>query len=142
YLTTGAQVRANVAVTNGQTLIQDIDLSQATYGITGTISVQSGFTMVASSGAGVTVNTLTDLLADATSQTLQLGGVQTFGPNGPQCTGGTSTQLTTARVEAFPKDINSYGQANRNGQTNCFGVGQYKYGAIAADGSYSIAGLS
>jgi len=36
--------------------------------------------------------------------------------------GGTATIVTTARVEAFPKNFNSFNHSNRNGLTNASGL--------------------
>jgi hypothetical protein len=140
YKTTGAQVRTPVSVTNSLTSTVNLILNATTYQVSGTVSVQSGFPMTDTTGALVTVNTITDLLNDATTQTLTFGG--TFGPSATGCVGGTQVTTTTARVEAFPKDFNSYNAANRSGFNNCFGVGQYHYSAIAPDGSYTITGLT
>jgi hypothetical protein len=142
YLTTGAEVRQNIGVANGDTQTVPLNLSIPTYNVSGTVSVLSGFTMSDSTGSVVTVNTVTDLLAAATNQTLMLGGQVQYGPSGPNsCQGGTPTTATTARVEAFPKDFDSYRDVTRS-VANCFGVGQYKYGTIAANGTYSITGLT
>ncbi len=138
YRRSGAQVAQNVAVTNGQAQTIDLDLGAQTFAATGSVSIQSGFSMVDTNGSLVTVNTVGDLLAAATTQVLTLGGTPQYVGTTFTCAGGVATTTTTARVEAFPKNFNNFDQANRNGLANCFGVGQYKYGTIAADGSFSI----
>ena len=145
YRTTGAQVQKNFLLSNGQTLTLNLDLSLPVYTISGNVSVQSAFSMRNSSNSLVTINTLSDLLSNATTQTLILGGVQQFGAAGVagfQCSGGTTTVVSQVRVEAFPKNFNSYGNANRSGFNNCFGVGQYIYGLVDAQGNYTIPGLT
>jgi hypothetical protein len=147
YGTTGAQAQTTINLTNGQTASVTLDLSAPTYAVSGTVSVQSGFSMQGSSGTLVTINTISDLLTNATSQNLYLGGVS--GGNGTGVAGGgtncsnvTPISTTTARVEAFPKSFTSFGNTNRSGLSNCYAVGQYSYGIIQADGSYSIPNLS
>ena len=58
------------------------------------------------------------------------------------CSQAVPLSTSTARVEAFPKTFNSFGNANRSGFTNCFALGGYYFGAINSDGSYSIPNLS
>ncbi|MFA5975515.1 MAG: carboxypeptidase regulatory-like domain-containing protein [Elusimicrobiota bacterium] len=132
YRTTGAQIRTNFPVANGQTVTQNLNLSAATRRISGTISIQSAFSVRGSSGSLVSINTIADLLSNATNQTLYIGGYS-----------GTSVVSTsTARVEAFPKTFYSYNENNRTGFSNYFSVGGYNYGVIDSSGNYSIPGLS
>jgi len=145
YKTTGAQAHSTVNLTNGQTATVVLDLSAPTYKISGTVSVQSGFSMTGSSGSLVTINTISGLLANATSQNLYIGGTA-GGPGtaggGLNCSQTTPISTTTARVEAFPKSFNSFGDSNRSGFTNCFGIGQYNFSVIDSSGNYSIPNLS
>ncbi len=140
YQTSGAQAQTTVNLTNGQMASVLLDLSAQTFAISGTVSVQSGFSVRATTGSLVTVNTITDLLANAATQNLYLGGTSNFGA--VDCSQVAPLSTSTARVEAFPKSFNSFGNTNRSGFTNCFGVGQYNYGIIQPDGSYSIPNLS
>jgi len=146
YGTTGAQAQSTVNLTNGQTASVLLDLSAPTFAISGAVSVQSGFSMRGTTGTLVTVNTVTDLLANATNQNIYIGGTNAIGVAGGggalSCGNVVPITTSTARVEAFSKSFNSFGNMNRSGFTNCFGVGQYKYGTIQADGSYSIPNLS
>ena len=141
YLTSGAQKQINTSVTEGSPVNLTLDLRATTYSVTGTVSVQSGFSMQNSTGTVVTVNTITDLLAAATTQVLTMGTIQFNGPTAMQCVG-TSITTSTARVEAFPKTFNSFNNSNNFSLPNCFGVGQYRYGVIDSNGNYSISGLS
>jgi hypothetical protein len=143
YQTTGAQVQKSFLLSNGQALAMDLNLGAQTYAVSGTVSVQNAFPIRNSSGSLVAINTLGDLLANATSQVVTLGATVLPGnaAGAAGCTGGTPTVLSTVRVEAFPKDFNSYGSASRSGFTNCFGVGQYKYALIDSSGNYTVSGL-
>ena len=147
YRTTGAQVQTTVNLTNGQNAALVLDLSAPTFTVSGTVSVQSGFSM-RSGTATATVNTITDLLANATNQNIYIGGTTVAGGSGVaggsalDCSQTVPVTTSTARVEAFPKFFNSFGNSNRSGFTNCFAVGQYNYGTIQADGTYSIPNLS
>src|SRR5205807_6717807 len=98
-----------------------------------------------SSNSLVSINTLTDLLNNATSQVITLNASIQGGNAGTAanaCSGGTPTTVSTVRVEAFPKDFFSYGNSDRKNLNNCFGVGQYKYGVVDSSGNYTISGLS
>jgi len=149
YTTSGAQTQTYFVLANGQTQTINLDLSAPTYSVSGNVSVQNAFSMRNSSNSLVLINTLTDLLNNATTQTLILGGspqnngaAGTAAGTGFQCIGGTPTVVSTVRVEAFPKNFNSYGNANRNSFNNCFDVGQYQYGVVDSSGNYSISGLT
>lgn len=141
YRTTGAQVRQSLYVTNGQTTTMNLDLSAPTYSVSGTVSILSGFTMRNSTGTLVTIGTLADLQQNAVSQTVTIGG-NPSGGSANACSGGTPTNLSTVRVEAFPKQLNGYNDPTRNGFSNCFAIGQYSYGLINASGQYTISGLT
>ena len=141
YKTTGAQVRTSFILSNGQTLTQNLDLSAPTYSISGSISIQNAFSIRNSSNSLVSINTLTDLLNNATSQVITLNASIQGGNAGTAanaCSGGTPTTVSTVRVEAFPKDFFSYGNSDRKNLNNCFGVGQYKYGVVDSSGNYTI----
>ena len=118
----------------------DLNLNLPVYSISGNVSVLSGFSIRNSSNTLVTINTLSDLLSNATTQTLIFGGVQQFVGTSNQCVGGTAITTSTVRVEAFPKNFNSFGNATRSTLNNCFGVGQYLYGIVDAQGNYTILG--
>src|SRR5439155_1544281 len=106
----------------------NIDLGAPTFVVTGTVTIQSAFTIASTSGgAPVTINTITDMLSNGTTQIFYINGAQRI--------------LPTARVEAFPKRFDSYGDANRSGANNNFFGADYKSGAIQSDGSYSISGF-
>jgi len=128
YETTGAQVRRSISVVNGQTTTLNLDLSAPTYSVSGQVSIQTAFTIQSSSGGAITVNTISDLLANDTTQFIFLNNV--------------STGIPTSRVEAFPKTFGSYGESNRSGFGNNFNIYDFKYGTIQADGTYTIPGLS
>lgn len=128
YQTTGAQVRQSVSVVNGQITTLNLNFSAPTYSVSGTASVQTAFTVLASTGATVTINTITDLLTNANTQYITIGT--------------TTVPISTARVEAFPKTFSSFGISNRTGFGNTFAAADFHYGLIQADGSYSITGLS
>ncbi|HVO33340.1 MAG TPA: fibronectin type III domain-containing protein, partial [Elusimicrobiota bacterium] len=138
YRTTGAETQLNTFLTNGQTLNADLDLSAQTYSASGNISVKS-FTVQTTSGS-LTVNTISDLLADAVSQPIYFGG-STYNAAGMlDCAGSTPTYVSTARVEAIPKSFMS--SPNSSGSSNqCYTTGQYAYGPINADGSFTIPNL-
>jgi hypothetical protein len=139
YKTTGAQTNTTVSLTNGQAASVVLDLSAATYAVSGVVGIQSPFSIKTSTGTQVTINTLSDLLANATNQNLYLGG---SGVNGfSDCSSVAPLTTSTVRVEAFPKSFSSYSDSNRNGLSNCFMLGGYYFGTINADGTYSIPGL-
>jgi len=147
YGTTGAQAQSTINLTNGQTASVVLDLSAPTFVVSGTVTIQTGFSMQSSSGTLVTVNTITDLLTNATSQNLYIGATSgsngvAGGQGGLNCSSVTPISTSTARVEAFPKSFNSFGNMNRSGLSNCYAVGQYTYGIIQPDGTYSIPNLS
>lgn len=128
YETTGAQVRRSIGVVNGQTTSLALNLSAPTYSISGKVSIQTAFSLQSASSGTVTINTIADLLQNQTTQYVNINGA--------------STGIPTARVEAFPKTFNSYGDANRDGFTNSFNNYDFKYGTIQNDGTYSIPGLT
>ena len=111
YRTTGAQFNTSVNLTNGQSATVVIDLSAPTYAVSGNVGIQSSFAVKGSTGTSVTINTLSDLLANATNQNLYIGGT---GVNGNQvdCSAIAPLSTTTVRVEAFPKSFNSFSNSN------------------------------
>ncbi len=128
YGTTGAHMRRSIAVVNGQTSTLELDLSAPTYVISGSVTIQSPFTVTPTSGTPVTINTISELLSNATTQYFYINGIPVIVP--------------TARVEAFPKQFHSYGGASRRGFDSSFFGADIKYGAIQADGSYVIPGIT
>jgi len=142
YRTSGAQSQQTINLTNGQAVAVVLDLSAPTYSVSGTVSVQSGFSMKSTTGTLITVNTIGDLLANAATQNISIGGVGSINSGGVDCSQVTPISTSTARVEAFSKSFNSFGNTNRSGFTNCFPVSGYNFGAIQADGSYTIPNLS
>lgn len=143
YQTTGVTKRIQLSVVNGQTTSVTLNLTAPAYTVSGTVSVQSGFTMKLSTGPTVTIQSIPALLAAATNQTLILGGQLTYGGAvGSVCSGGTSVTATTARVEAFLKDFNGYSESNRDGFSNCFERGRYRYATLNSFGQYTLSGLS
>lgn len=124
YATTGAQVRQSVAVVNGQTSTAPLDLSAPTYSAAGSVSLESPFTVRNSSGGLTTISTLVEMLAASTTQQITIGTATVIVP--------------TARVEAFPKSFDSFGDSNRDGFMNEFNEGGLRYAAIGADGSFVL----
>jgi hypothetical protein len=137
YLISGAQSQQFLSVVNGQTASASVDLTPTTYAISGIVSIQTGFTMRSSTGSVVSINTIDQLVTNATNQTLIIGGQGNTGV----CVGGTVVTTTTARVEAFPRQ---FGGSNTNPNTpaNCYGVGAYKYGVLDSSGNYTIPNLT
>jgi len=142
YRTTGASKEVNLSVTNGLSSTADLDLSAATYNVSGTVSIPSEFTMQTSTGAVVTVNTVAGLLAAATQQVIILGGSQNYSTATGGCSGGTAIAVSAVRVEAFQKDFTYYGNNNRDGFSNCFAYGRYRYASISSTGAYALEGLT